>query len=410
MPETSVISWYVKASLGAEWGPLTTEMLLDLSDSGAFASNDLARCGTESDWVPLPDVIEKCRAPSSGNANRHLPQNDPNTLCAENLVTSSNVSSASTTSVGSTQFVPQPEWSCEGVVDWESPTVAQVLATNDMPFVNAKVDDPGENIVWKTPHDIEAATNPDLLLERLDDWKQKRQALLERLNQVVADREAAEALAKDAARTESAKKASVVEDHSVSEPTPDVPGSLRSATAIHEAVAPETWEQTLNRWRRSLPDVRLVGVVMIAIVATWQLWPVSHSGIASTYQDMYFELVRLRAQSDNKTGLQEFVEASQKQLEELIPWLEKRASPRDPQMQWLFWMGRDGLRPMLKSPRTRASKAEANFKKLMTEWHKRFASNPAESWDRSGVNDEGDELTISAPSAHSAAAASNSDR
>ena len=63
--------------------------------------------------------------------------------------------------------------------------------------------------------------------------------------------------------------------------------------------------------------------------------------------------------------MNEFVERSQAKLDELIPWLERRASSEAADWQLMLWIGRDCLRPMLKNPRVRDSNEELKFKKLM---------------------------------------------
>ena len=58
-------NWYVKASFGAEWGPMSVETLLEMADSGSFARDDLARCGLDEEWQPVPSVLDQLRASTS---------------------------------------------------------------------------------------------------------------------------------------------------------------------------------------------------------------------------------------------------------------------------------------------------------------------------------------------------------
>jgi hypothetical protein len=130
----------------------------------------------------------------------------------------------------------------------------------------------------------------------------------------------------------------------------------------------ETWEETLARWKRSLPSWKVAITVVVLPFVVWWAWPVSYSNVGQTYRLMYTQLRHLRERPQDKTGMDEFVQRSQATLDELIPWLKKRATSEDPDTQLLLWIGRDCLRPMLKSPRTRESKHEILFKKLLAQW------------------------------------------
>ena len=73
--------------------------------------------------------------------------------------------------------------------------------------------------------------------------------------------------------------------------------------------------------------------------------------------------------------MEDFHTRSQAQLDQFIPGLAERASPNQPDVQWLLWMGRDCLRPRLKQPRQLDSKLELNFNKLMREWQRMHVPN-----------------------------------
>ncbi|MBC7816023.1 MAG: hypothetical protein IAG10_03895, partial [Planctomycetaceae bacterium] len=142
---------------------------------------------------------------------------------------------------------------------------------------------------------------------------------------------------------------------------------------------PESWKLTLDRWKRSLPDGKAALVLLIVPLAVWWLWPESSGNVGRTFRAMYDELRELRERPNDKTGMEEFVQRSQAKLDQLIPVLERRASPNRPESQWLLWMGKDCLRPMLKNPRLQSSKPELNFKKLLAEWERIYDPTKATS-------------------------------
>ena len=44
-------SWYVKASFGAEWGPMSADTLLEMADNGDLARDDFARVDANIDAI-----------------------------------------------------------------------------------------------------------------------------------------------------------------------------------------------------------------------------------------------------------------------------------------------------------------------------------------------------------------------
>ena len=130
----------------------------------------------------------------------------------------------------------------------------------------------------------------------------------------------------------------------------------------------ENWEETLARWRRSVPDWRFALPMLLLPWLIWNYWPVSQGNIAETYRSMYSELRRRRDLPQDKTGMEEFVARSQTTLDELIPKLKRGATSQDPDTQLLLWIARDCLKPLLKSPRMRGTKHEDMLKKLLAQW------------------------------------------
>lgn len=66
-------AWFVKASFGAELGPMSARTLLQMAAEGAFASDDVARCGTDGSWQPVPAVLDALRSDNVAEAAVAMP-------------------------------------------------------------------------------------------------------------------------------------------------------------------------------------------------------------------------------------------------------------------------------------------------------------------------------------------------
>jgi hypothetical protein len=218
-------------------------------------------------------------------------------------------------------------------------------------------------------------------LRALESWKRERQERLDRLLKIVAEREAAAEAARVAAQPESppvsaTEEASVMETETSVPVTPPPP---KITPVRRRTLAPGTWDETLSRWRRSLPHPLTVLTLLLVPLGVWWFWPSSDTAIAETYSSMYAKLRSLRDRPGDKSGMEEFVTRSQAQLDELLPGLKRRATSKDPDSQLLLWIGRDCLQPMLKSPRTRNTKHELMLKKLLAQWNEAHHITPIES-------------------------------
>ncbi len=401
MPGERQQAWYVKASFGAEWGPMSADTLLIMADSGSLARDDMARCGVDGDWQPVPKVLILLR-PQFGSVAKS-DDLDEATSGGDSLTRPSSVSVRETLPRESEQPGPNrrrsgalPGWSNYWTPDASAialPTAQPRLVSNDRipaaeTAINIATDEsPNPRPLIPTATESAKAINSDRDTEPadksacLDDWKRQRQETLDRLLRIVAEREAAAARAAEAAKAAEAKAkaggaatttdsamSAINAEHTTNESQNPVESEAASATkaALQKFNLPEEpWEHTLSRWRRSLPDWRVAISLVLLPLVVWWLWPVSYGNIAATYQSMYEELREQRERPQDKTGMNEFVDRSHAKLDELIPWLERRASSVAAESQLLLSIGRDCLQPMLKNPRTRDSKEELTFKKLM---------------------------------------------
>ena len=412
-------SWYVKASFGTEWGPMSWATLREMADHGDLAPGDLARCGADAAWQPVSEVLDQSRT-SESTAN-FAPQTlsaASETLPAENEATAS-------VPLKPNKFRPGalPNWSSY----WGSDPAASELLVVAPRFVLE--EEPSNPCHQKlTTSDADArdigdadANSEHLSLDRevptevteplrlavadsgesssnnaetssefaeLEAWKRERSERLERLMKIVNERES---MAADAARraaqseTESASAETSADSAAVEAETstamPKRAATSSSSSTRRVAERQETWEATLDRWKRSLPDAKAALLLLVLPLAAWWFWPSSDAAIAETYRSMYFQLMELRERPNDKGGMDDFLARSQAELDRIISVLAKRASPNQPDLQWLLWMGRDCLRPMLKEPRRVDSKPERTFNNLMREWQRLNDPNfePAEA-------------------------------
>ena len=389
-------NWYVKASFGAEWGPMSADTLLEMADHGDLARDDLARFDVAADWQSIQTVIDQLRpdplVANAGEAIAEEPQTEDDSFTQP--------------SVGEAELDPAPQISEQptpikhrggALPGWSNywvpestesrPLVAHprlLLEDQDQPsdiaLSETAVEETSFEIVSDKANDgssdesREASSATDTVtgampadgdFAMLNSWKKERTERLDRLLKIVADREAA-AREAAAAQSESANEAPAQEAATCEgecEPPIETPPKRFSPP-------PEPWKLTLDRWQRSLPDRKAALVLLILPLAIWWIWPESSGNAGRTFRAMYDELRELRDRPNDKTGMEEFVQRSQAKLDQLIPVLERRASPNRPESQWLLWMGKDCLRPMLKNPRLNSSKPELNFKKLLAEWER----------------------------------------
>ena len=422
MTDEHARSWYVKASFGAEWGPMSLDTMRQMAADGALANGDLARCGVDAEWQPVLELLnqaptqvvttshEEFAASDQESASDGMPDEPDDaeslttTISETSLVLETAAISERSTEVETAQPVKRrpgalPNWS--SFWQGESPTIEQPMAVpqliieDDHQLHHAEVtdiepppDDAGERLADPINDRTTENDKPEVSeeLRALDSWKRERQKRLDRLMKIVVDREAAAAeAARIAAEPQSAPVETTDEAAETEAETPS-PSAEQKRTPTRNPVqrrtmTPGSWDETLDRWKRSLPHPITVLVVLLVPVMVWWFWPSSDAATAKTYNEMYSELRRQRDLPNNKSGMDEFVQRSQTKLDELLPRLKRRASSKDPDSQLLLWIGRDCLRPLLKSPRTRDTKHEHSLKKLLAQWNEAHHITPEESSD-----------------------------
>ena len=210
-------SWYVKASFGTEWGPMSLETLREMADHGDLARSDLARCGVDADWQPVSIVLDQVQ---SADAITDLIQQAPD---ATSVATSDATESLNEPAseplplkeevVASVPSKPSqdrrrglPNWSNywdPDSVGSENPPPASMLRVvlDEVPVRLQQASLPDSETETEVVAPVHAtddhsddspieSTLPSGDFAELDAWKRKRSEQLERLLKIVSDREA----------------------------------------------------------------------------------------------------------------------------------------------------------------------------------------------------------------------------
>jgi hypothetical protein len=411
--------WYVRASFGIEWGPISASTLLEMAESGALARDDVARGDTQDHWQPIQAVVDELREQLSvldhQQSDAELTAEESDFVAADGQEVGSDDSvdrdahpTSSPFNIRKPRLGALPGWSnhwtphSAGTLNGSSARyqfpseeaeqfqseqfLAEPSESFDAPVENDDGDRHDVHDVEpdhdEPDHDFESTASdqsPTLVPDQftqLESWKRERAERLERLLKIVADREAAakkvivETVESDQRAIPELESTAILPSDESAFDADLKPSSVPKIRPL--SVKAESWSQFLERWKRSLPSREAVAVSLLIACAAWWFWPESYGNVAETYRAMYSKLEDLRELENNKTGMEEFVEESQAKLAKIVPVLELRSTPNRPESQWLLWMGRDGLAPMLKNPRLRDTKAEVTFKKLLAEWDRKF--------------------------------------
>ena len=166
--------------------------------------------------------------------------------------------------------------------------------------------------------------------------------------------------------------ASSISETSTRRRTIDKPAFLDQIAGLE--VGPRVPEEPLakkwDRWRRSLPDLRIAAaVVVVAFAAWWWFWPRSSREIHDRYVAIWSEWKTRRTDLKDTTGWEQFLKRTEQELNATVPYLEKPAQASDRESQLLLFIGRDCLQEMLKQPRQIGSPIEKQLQTLFAALH-----------------------------------------
>ncbi len=117
------------------------------------------------------------------------------------------------------------------------------------------------------------------------------------------------------------------------------------------AAARHNVAQKTSDWLQHPPHWPKAVALAIVLLVIWGLWPRSQNNIYPRVVAIWDELQTRRAKLDDTAGWEQFLVRANSELDQIVPWLEEHASPKDRELQLLLFASRDSLRVMLKKTR-----------------------------------------------------------
>lgn len=369
----SVKTWFVQTGFGTVLGPMPEDALHELVRTGALVRSDQIREGQEGDWRPasdLPGLFE-----TTNPVNVEASAAEPSTRVDPEPVV---------TSLGKGKLIPPP-----APQRVELPLVPPQLPESAPEPEVAPAAIQAETTQQDAPRDETTAASPIVdaepppqLAPPEDDlivrWKRDRDRSREELGTVSLAAEISSSvdesnfvpeLTADLLGDESS-------DSSLSQPTSrestrlrdtrrellldQVPG-LEPGPRAHEETAAQKWD----RWRRSLPDLRIAGGILLVVIGAWWFWPRSSRGTYDRYVAIWSEWQVRREDRKDQAGWDQFLQRTDRELKTIVPYLEKHARASDREKQLLLFVGRDCLQKMLMAPRAIGSPREKQLQFLL---------------------------------------------
>ena len=418
----SAKTWFVKTGFGTVLGPMPTDVLREMVRTGEMVRSDQVREGTNGQWYlasEIPGLFDAIAASDSESqfaeppiavepliAPIDMPPAESEPSRTEHPVSDSvphQTDSPATEPVGSAPIVtpeltpPSSPSSVKGrlipppkpferamtsspPISAESPAPIAVAVEGTVelpkirPFVKRPAEPPTDDVA-----EIRSAPPEDDLISR---WRESRDRSREELGTVSLaaemtqskdDEDRAPELPADLLSDDEFEASAPAPVSSISETTTrrltiDKPRFLDQVAGLEEGprVREESSSETWNRWRRSLPDLRIAVVLLVVVFAAWWFWPRSSHGIQVRYVAIWDEWKGRREDLKDQAGWEQFLKRTETELKATIPYLEKHASPKDREKQLLLFIGRDCLQKMLDQPRQVGSLREKQLQLLLT--------------------------------------------
>jgi hypothetical protein len=370
-------SWYVRTGFGAMLGPMPDDALRELAQTGALVPSDEVRDGATGEWftaAEIPHLFTSHQLAPSVAQSLHLiattleratTEREP--LAERAADEPQNAFDPPLTPIEPREIEEQPPESATGdetEVLQEDPEAGsrrrasfepESDATDPLSFPSPPPDDP-LIAEWKSER---ARTIVDLGLVSLASEMTQTQDEQEFPLEIPGG------LFDDEPKTPS--HVAVPQTPPLHKRTFGRPAFLDQVTGLENGprARPETWEQTLTRWRRSLPSWQVVTLALVIVVGLWWVWPRSQRGTYDRYVALWNEWKARRADFKDKEGWENFLKHVRAELDETVPWLEKNTKATDQSKLVLLFIGRDCLKPMLQHPRTIGSKEERHLETLL---------------------------------------------
>lgn len=390
---SSAKSWFVQTGFGATLGPMPHDALLEMIRTGALLRMDQVRAGSDGEWRPaaeFPGLFDVVTAPPTSTEpsgpdkvvapRPALPPASPPISSKINLIPPTRPLSPKPQSVPATgpltfSGVP-PEVAVEPVTAAReiTPVVAPQLEDD---FVSATAP-PEDDLIanWKSQR-IQSQTELGLvsLAAEMTQAEETEDFAPELSANLLDDTEQAAASTKTHERPTNTRSAS--------RPTNQRQAFLDQIPGLENGPREraETSKQKWDRWRRSMPTWPVAAVFVVALMAVWFYWPRSNRGFYDRYVAIWEEWKTRRGDFKDKEGWEQFLAHTKSELDDMVPWLEKRARSTDREKLWLLWIGRDCFRRMLVQPRQIGSPEEKQLQHHLENLRQLYESNGSESPD-----------------------------
>lgn len=381
----SVKTWFVQTGFGTVLGPMPEDALHELVRTGALVQSDQIREGQEGGWRPALDLSGLFETTESVNVS--TPAVAEECVAAVNPIEvpaaepSARVDSEPVaTSFGKGRFIPPP--APQRVVPPQLPesTPEPEVAPAAIPAEATQQDTSRDEAASASPSvdaepPLQLAPPEDDLIVR---WKRDRDRSREELGTVSLAEEISTSV--DEANFAPELPSDLLDDE-LNDSSPAQPTSresmrkreTRRASLLDQVsglepglrVLEETTTQKWDRWRRSLPDLRIAAGILLVVVAAWWFWPRSSRGTYDRYVAIWSEWKVRRDDRKDQAGWDQFLQRTDRELKTIVPYLEKHARVSDREKLMLLFVGRDCLQKMLVAPRAIGSPREKQLQFLL---------------------------------------------
>lgn len=356
--------WYVQTDFGALLGPMPDDAIAEMARTGALLVRDRVRKGPDGEWCPASDVpglfdeqtpalgllsstLEDMFAPQAPSLRKSMMAQRPFSSRSQS---ESEASSAETSELAFETDAPLI------VPPAETPAAA---TANELAFeVDVPLEAPKEA---RHPSSAEIKVSASL----------ERTPVLEVAPLATPARSAEPPLAP----VEPLEFTSGTTRHNEPEVVLPSPASWQSSSSTVTG-----WKPTVRRSNRRFRldkqtglRATIVAAVLLLLVAAWSFWPSQRRDLYENYSAIYKELQQRREDNQDFAGWTEFVARATAQLDESLPWLEKRAVPGDRKKRLLLFVGRD-LREFVNLPRTARNPHQKRLDVFLQQLHELYAA------------------------------------
>ena len=419
----STKTWFVQTGFGTVLGPMPTDVLREMVRTGEMVRSDQVRKGSGGRWHPASEIPGLFDAIATSDSEQ--PPAEPPIEVATPIAVidatplkleTNKVEPSVSDSIPQTTETPAIEPAASAptaIFEADPPRVSSVkgrLIPPPMPFVSAMSASPpihneppvaavaetdaasrevkplAELPIEPPNNDASEIRSAPPEVDLISRWREERDRSREELGTAsLAAEMTSSSDVEDFAPELPADLLDDDDDSKVSAPIPassifdsttrrrtiDKPAFLKQVAGLDEGprVPDEPLAKKWDRWRRSLPDLRIAGAVVVVLFVAWWFWPRSSRGIHDRYVAIWSEWKTRRADLKDTTGWEQFLKRTEKELNASVPYLEKQARASDRESQLLLFIGRDCLQKMLTQPRQVGSPRENQMQTLFAVLH-----------------------------------------